>query len=160
MYKLFAVLGALLSISQSLAQERTPLDDVIAEIYAIPPVVVGAPDVKIEMIIPPGLFYDSMWPEIVDGRLWVGDDGGNFGFNVGQLLSFDLDGNDMQVEVPLGKVPLYIDFTIAPPDFGRLANKILILSQPSSEFEGIMENHIIYATEPNSYHGGEIVCNA
>ena len=157
MMKLF-LLVSLMLIHINVNAEESEVESYVKEIFEIPPVKTHADSVKAELIIPPGLFYDTMWADVYYERLWIGDDGGRHGYGVGAIVSFDLNGDDARVELERGRVPLYIDSTIAPPDFGRLANKVLITTQPAPEFEGALQNHFIFAIDRGQELGGEIVC--
>ena len=158
MLRVLVFLSSCLVAFAALSEEKREIDRYIEEAFYLPPVTAADPNVRVEVVVPPGLIYDTMWPDVYYDRLFVGDDGGHFGYGVGTLVSFDFDGGDARVELERGRVPLYIDSTIAPADFGRLANKILVISQPSPEFEGALDGHIVFATDRGKQLGGEIVC--
>ena len=110
-----------------------------------------------EMFIPPGEFYDPLWPHPQGDAVWLNDDGGEEGEKGSRIVSISKDGQISEL-VGLGRLLPTTGFGVAPESFGTTAGYIYAIAQAKVAAPGATANHVIQRVDPQTQDVAEIVC--
>lgn len=105
------------------------------------------------LLVPPGTFYDPLFPIAGEGDdIWLNDDGGEeeAGEGGGGVYCVDRDGK-VTALVPVGKIPPPTAIDRAPSSFAPHRGQIFALAQPKKGWAGATENHIILRMDPTTW---------
>ena len=117
------------------------------------------PNIKVEagfnarVLVPPGTFYDPLFPIAGAGDdIWLNDDGGEEmeGEAGGGIYRVDRDGKVAPL-VPIGKIPPPTAIDRAPASFAPHAGQIFALTQPHKGWAGATANHLILKIDPQTW---------
>jgi len=130
-----------------MAEQRDP----IAASYLATPQITVAPDYAVRVLVPPGTFYDPLFPIAGEGDdIWLNDDGGEEGEGGGGLYRVQPDGAVTPL-VPVGKIPPPTGIDRAPQSFAPYTGQIFILAQAKKGWAGATANHIILRADPRTW---------
>lgn len=117
----------------------------------------SAPQVTVEagyharVLVPPGTFYDPLFPIAGEGDdIWLNDDGGEEGEGGGGIYSIAPDGK-VSTKVAVGKIPPPTAIDRAPQSFAPYAGQIFALAQPKKGWAGATSNHVILRMDPKTW---------
>lgn len=110
-----------------------------------------------EMFIPPGEFYDPLWPHPQGDAVWLNDDGGEEGEKGSRIVSISKDGQISEL-VGLGRLLPTTGYGVAPESFGTTAGHIYAIAQAKVAAPGATANHVIQRVDPQTQDVAEIVC--
>lgn len=110
-----------------------------------------------EMFIPPGEFYDPLWPHPQGDAVWLNDDGGEEGEKGSRIVSISKDGQISEL-VGLGRLLPTTGYGVAPESFGATAGHIYAIAQAKVAAPGATANHVIQRVDPETQDVAEIVC--
>ncbi len=110
-----------------------------------------------EMFIPPGEFYDPLWPHPQGDAVWLNDDGGEEGEKGSRIVSISKDGQISEL-VGLGRLLPTTGYGVAPESFGTTAGYIYAIAQAKVAAPGATANHVIQRVDPQTQDVAEIVC--
>jgi peptidoglycan hydrolase-like protein with peptidoglycan-binding domain len=105
------------------------------------------------LLVPPGTFYDPLFPIAGEGDdLWLNDDGGEeeAGEGGGGIYCVDRQGG-VRPLVPVGKIPPPTAIDRAPSSFAPYAGQIFALTQPKKGWAGATSNHLIMRMDPRNW---------
>ena len=105
------------------------------------------------LLVPPGTFYDPLFPIAGDGDdIWLNDDGGEEeeGEAGGGIYCVDRNGKVTPL-VPIGKIPPPTAIDRAPASFAPHAGQIFALTQPQKGWAGATKNHLILRIDPKTW---------
>lgn len=103
------------------------------------------------LLVPPGTFYDPLFPIAGEGDdIWLNDDGGEEGEGGGGIYSVAPDGK-VATLVAVGKIPPPTAIDRAPASFAPYAGQIFALAQPKKGWAGATENHVILRIDPKTW---------
>jgi hypothetical protein len=118
---------------------------------AMPTITVEA-GYRARLLVPPGTFYDPLFPIAGAGDdIWLNDDGGEeeAGESGGGIYCINRDGKVAPL-VPVGKIPPPTAIDRAPSSFAPYAGQIFALAQQKKGWAGATLNHIILRMDPNN----------
>jgi hypothetical protein len=121
--------------------------------YLATPTITVEAGYSARLLVPPGTFYDPLFPIAGKGDdIWLNDDGGeeDEGEGGGGIYSVDRDGKVAPL-VPIGKMPPPTAIDRAPASFGSYAGQIFALTQRKKGWGGATENHIVLRIDPNNW---------
>ena len=119
--------------------------------YLAPPQITVAAGYHARVIVPPGTFYDPLFPVAgVGDEIWLNDDGGEDDEGGGGIYSIAADGT-VKALVPVGKIPPPTGIDRAPASFAPYAGQIFALAQPKKGWPGATENHVILRLDPKTW---------
>ena len=108
------------------------------------PSVYTASDIEPSVIVGPGEIYDSMWMDIRDDRIWIGDRGKDtHDGKSGSVVSMNLNGGDVKREIGFSQLSPLRDIAFAPDSFGFGPENLVVFSQPAVGFAGSLQDHLI-----------------
>lgn len=117
----------------------------------------SAPQVTVEtgyharVLVPPGTFYDPLFPIAGEGDdIWLNDDGGEEGEGGGGIYSIGPDGG-VRTLVAVGKIPPPTAIDRAPKSFAPYSGQIFALAQPKKGWAGATSNHVILRMDPKTW---------
>jgi peptidoglycan hydrolase-like protein with peptidoglycan-binding domain len=105
------------------------------------------------LLVPPGTFYDPLFPIAGEGDdIWLNDDGGEEeeGEAGGGIYRVDRDGKVAPL-VPIGKIPPPTAIDRAPSSFAPHSGQIFALTQRKKGWAGATENHIVLRMDPQNW---------
>ncbi len=121
------------------------------------PTITAAEGFGVEMLIPPGEFYDPLWLHAQGDAIWLNDDGGEEGEKGSKIVSISTDGKISEL-VGLGRLLPVTGYGVAPAGFGEFAGHIYSIAQARVAAPGATANHIIQRVDPNSKDEASVVC--
>ena len=121
------------------------------------PTIEVADGFQVEMLIPPGEFYDPLWLHAQGDAIWLNDDGGEEGEKGSKIVSISKDGKISEL-VGLGRLLPVTGYGVAPASFGDFAGHIYSVAQAKVSAPGATENHVIQRVDPNSKDEATVVC--
>lgn len=142
--------GVLPALATEEAQE------VIARLLA-PPTVQTEPGFTAKILVPPGELYDPLQILSHEGKVYVGDDGGEEGETGGRLLTVDQAGK-VTVIIDDNKVLPIIGFGFAPASFGDFGGQIFGLAQAKVGLPGQTINHVVQRIDRERDYASTVVC--
>lgn len=160
MMKLFterSIIFAALVLAMAIhASQATELDDMLESMLAHE--VVAAPGYRARVVVPPGHTYDPLVMHVVDGRVWLNDDGKEVGETGSRMLAIDRDGR-VEVLVDADKLaPISAGFDVAPEGFGEYGGQIFALSQPGIGDQAGSRNYIVQRIDPQADYAVSVFC--
>ena len=130
--------------------------DLMGRLMAAPPIE-AAEGFGVEMLIPPGEFYDPLWLHAQGDTIWLNDDGGEEGEKGSKIVSIGPDGQISDL-VGLGRLLPVTGYDVAPASFGEFAGHIYSIAQARVAAPGTTANHVIQRVDPNSQDEASVVC--
>jgi len=130
--------------------------DLMGRLMAAPPIE-AAEGFGVEMLIPPGEFYDPLWLHARGDAIWLNDDGGEEGEKGSKIVSISPDGQISDL-VGLGRLLPVTGYDVAPASFGEFAGHIYSIAQARVAAPGATANHVIQRVDPNSQDEASVVC--
>lgn len=121
------------------------------------PTIEAAEGFGVEMLIPPGEFYDPLWLHAQGDAIWLNDDGGEEGEKGSKIVSINPDGHISDL-VGLGRLLPVTGYDVAPASFGEFAGHIYSIAQARVAAPGATANHVIQRVDPNSQDEASVVC--
>ncbi len=121
------------------------------------PTIEAAEGFGVEMLIPPGEFYDPLWLHAQGDAIWLNDDGGEEGEKGSKIVSINPDGHISNL-VGLGRLLPVTGYDVAPAGFGEFAGHIYSIAQARVAAPGATANHVIQRVDPNSQDEASVVC--
>ena len=121
------------------------------------PTITAAEGFGVEMLIPPGEFYDPLWLHAQGDAIWLNDDGGEEGEKGSKIVSISPDGHISDL-VGLGRLLPVTGYDVAPASFGEFAGHIYSIAQARVAAPGATANHVIQRVDPNSQDEASVVC--
>lgn len=121
------------------------------------PTIEAAEGFDVEMLIPPGEFYDPLWLHAQGDAIWLNDDGGEEGEKGSKIVSINPDGHISDL-VGLGRLLPVTGYDVAPASFGEFAGHIYSIAQARVAAPGATANHVIQRVDPNSQDEASVVC--
>ncbi len=121
------------------------------------PTITAAEGFGVEMLIPPGEFYDPLWLHAQGDTIWLNDDGGEEGEKGSKIVSISPDGQISDL-VDLGRLLPVTGYDVAPASFGEFAGHIYSIAQARVAAPGATANHVIQRVDPNSQDEASVVC--
>ncbi len=121
--------------------------------YLAVPRITVANGYNARLLVPPGTFYDPLFPIAGDGDdIWLNDDGGEEeeGEGGGGIYCVSRDGAVAPL-VPVGKIPPPTAIDRAPTSFAPHTGEIFALTQPKKGWTGATENHLILKIDPRTW---------
>ena len=131
----------------------------MAEQQPATPAYLETPRITVEagyharLLVPPGTFYDPLFPIAgVGDDIWLNDDGGEeeAGEGGGGIYCVDRDGKVTPL-VPVGKIPPPTAIDRAPASFAPHSGQIFALAQRKKGWAGATQNHIILRLDPRTW---------
>ncbi len=153
-YLTAAMLGVSLLNTQTFAEEEVKA---LLNRLLVAPTIKAAEGFRAEVLIPPGEFYDPLWPHAQGEAIWLNDDGGEEGDKGSRIVSISKEGKISEL-VGLGRLLPVTGFDVAPASFGEFAGHIYSLAQGKVAAPGATENHVIQRVDPKSKSKATIVC--
>jgi len=121
------------------------------------PTIEAAEGFGVEMLIPPGEFYDPLWLHAQGDAIWLNDDGGEEGEKGSKIVSINPDGYISDL-VGLGRLLPVTGYDVAPAGFGEFAGHIYSIAQARVAAPGATANHVIQRVDPHSQDEASVVC--
>jgi len=108
---------------------------------------------KGRLLVPPGTFYDPLFPISGDSDdIWLNDDGGEEegGEHGGGIYCVTRNGQ-VRPLVPVGKIPPPTAIDRASGSFAPYTDQIFALTQPKKGWAGATENHMVLRMDPATW---------
>jgi DNA-binding beta-propeller fold protein YncE len=155
--RLIILLGAiLLSSTPTFAEDAKEITGLLDRLLGSPQLQ-AQPGFSVNMLVPPGEFYDPLWLLQQGDVVWINDDGGEEGEKGSQILAVTADGKVSDL-IALGRLLPTTGFDIAPADFGAYGGHIFTVGQGKVSLPGAMANHVIQRVDPKTQDVATVVC--
>lgn len=125
--------------------------DPIAASFLAPPQITVHGNYTARVLVPPGTFYDPLFPIAGEGDdIWLNDDGGEEGEGGGGIYRVQADGT-VSALIPVGKIPPPTGIDRAPRSFAPHTGQLFILSQAKKGWAGALANHLILRVDTKTW---------
>lgn len=151
----FLVTVALAFFAATAAAERE-VDDVVGRLLAMPEIK-AADGFRVDVVVPPGHFYDPLWLHAEGDAIWLNDDGGEEGDKGSKIVTVGKRGEITDL-IALGRLLPVTGYDLAPTGFGEYGGTIYSVAQAKVAAPGAVANHVIQRVDPRTADDAVIVC--